>query len=107
MNISFYVDGVYCGNKTNLTNGTWCICMCALWMSHYNTTYYWYVNVTEFGNTSNYNQSETYHFTTALTSWDCEISSTGTGNERSYVIGLIGILGILGILGYFMKKRRR
>ena len=42
-------------------NGTYSICLCdALNVSQYNTNYTWYVNVTEFINASNYNQSEVY-----------------------------------------------
>ena len=37
----------------------------------YNETYYWYVNVSEFGNSSNYNVSDVYVFTTATAS-ECD-----------------------------------
>ena len=74
----------------------------------YNTTYYWYANITDVEN-GNYNVTEIFNFSTAQNHTDCfcgnitEYLETNFG-EKDYIIGIIGIIGILGLIGWFMRR---
>ncbi|GAG61376.1 unnamed protein product, partial [marine sediment metagenome] len=57
---------------------------------HYNETYYWYVNLSEYGNPSNYNVSDIYKFTTVTDASDCE----GLTEEKADDLFLSGALSL-------------
>jgi len=69
----------------------------------YNTTYEWYVNISKFDDSSLYNETDTFSFTTASDWVDCIPSSGGGGgggvviNKNTEMIGLMGIIGIIGL----------
>lgn len=77
----------------------------------YNSTFYWYVNVSSYWNSSVYTVSDIYTFNTTLNeSFGCGGVSSGTGSSDLIIndeFGFIGIIGIIGILGWLINRRRR
>ena len=109
VNISFYSN--YSGtwqlfeNYSNVSGR-----YCAFFPASYNTTYWWYVNVTEFNNESSYNQTDVYHFTTAENYSNCTCSASSgeiifTDIDNAYILTIILIVGGLGII--FADTRRK
>ena len=80
----------------------------------YNTTYEWYVNVSKFDNSSLYNETSVFSFTTAVNRTDCLSGSTDecdVGGGRYNYISIIGLCGLFGIpisfiLYYRLKKQK-
>lgn len=74
----------------------------------YNTTYQWYVNVTD-ATTGDYNISEIFSFTTAQNISDCfcgNITEADVGGaEKDYIVGIIGLMGLMGLVGWFMRRK--
>jgi len=93
----------------NITNGTYCFCMCSgfyidgyIKPMQYNTTYYWYVNVTD--NMGFTNQSNIFSFTTASNPDLCPCG--GRGDIEVYDdYGLLGIIGLIGLLSFIIVKK--
>jgi len=78
----------------------------------YNTTYYWYVNVTDTV-TGEYNISHNFQFKTEPDPEDCFCGNVSALIDeecpqlyKAYIIGLLGLIGLAG-LGLFKKKRRQ
>jgi len=114
-NITFYsnLSGVwdyfYIGTLnttiTNVTNGSYAINI--VFVTHYNSTYYWYVNTSEYFNDSNYNVTPIYQFHTANLSDGCYCNGSGTESSQisyAWVVGLVIVFSSFGILA-FVKKR--
>jgi len=97
----------------NFTAQTFCFCTCGYivdgWHQpmRYNTTYYWYVNVSKFDNISLYNETSVFSFTTAVDRLSCVVSGGGGMGVGGTVVGVIGIVGIFGLLGIIWNRRRR
>jgi len=81
----------------------------------FNTTYEWYVNVSKFDNSSLYNETSVFSFTTAVNRTDCLSGSTdecdGGGGGKYNYISIIGLCGLFGIpisfiLYYRLKKQK-
>ena len=77
----------------------------------FNTTYEWYVNVSKFDNSSLYNETDVFSFTTAINRSDCIVSASVGGGRYSYM-GIIGLCGLFAIPVSFilysqLKKRKR
>jgi len=79
----------------------------------YNTTYYWYVNITDTV-TGEYNISETFQFHTAQNRTDCltgfnqsiynSIIDDGLNNYYHSTVGIVGLLGLTYV--FFRRKKR-
>ena len=77
----------------------------------YNTTYYWYVNVSDTV-TGEYNESDIYYFTTAEDIADCPCYGNSSMSDVQVEqiatgIGVVGLIGIIGILGFIENRRKR
>lgn len=76
----------------------------------YNTTYEWYVNVSKFDNSSLYNETGVFSFTTASNYSEC-VDDVGGGVNRGnsmWVIGLCGLFSFpLSYILYIKLNRRR
>jgi len=70
----------------------------------YNTTYYWYVNVSEYENEGNYVNSSIMNFTTASSASICGSGSTVGTAHFSMLFSLFMFL-ILFLIGYFINTR--
>lgn len=105
MNLTFYV-GTTTVNYTNVPNGTYCFCMCGIDVIKYNTTYYWYVNATEYTNSTNYNTSAIFWFNTAASPADCVIAAGGISYAWAASLGIL-FGGIAIILVLKKRKKRR
>ena len=97
----------------NFSAQTFCFCLCGYivdgWHQpmRYNTSYYWFVNASKFDNTSLFNVTDVFHFTTAVDRLSCVASSGGGGwSDRDSVIGVVGIFGIIGLIGYLRRRRK-
>ena len=110
MNISIVVNDNSYINETNLTNGTYCYCLCEI-PTRYNRTYNWYINTTEYDNADNYNVSGLYTFTTAENLSYCPcgnasiealIEDTDTIKDDAWLVGLIVVF--FGLALIFRKK---
>ena len=107
VNISFYSN--YSGAWTMFekyinVSGRYC----AFFPVDYNTTYYWYVNVTEYGNDSSYNQTDIYSFTTALNVSNCTCSAgfDGIVDFADIQIIIVTLLFMYFLyVGYYSDKR--
>jgi len=74
----------------------------------FNTTYEWYVNVSEYSDSTNYNISDTYSFTTAPDNTYCSAGTLCRGDvSNNNVMGIIGIIGVFGLLGFLLNNRRK
>lgn len=112
----------YIGDNVNqevYANNTWSTDNIAAYISiektdslimQFDTTYYWYINVTVSDHPTVYNQSSTYSFTTMANASNCDISFTDTDthiiSDETWVLPVAVIFAI----GYFMimtKKIRR
>jgi len=83
----------------------------ALYPMKYNTTYNWYVNVTDVV-TDDYDVSDIFQFRTARDIDDC-FCGNATDLEadlpfiyKTYIVGLLGLIGLAG-LGFSRKRRRK
>ena len=100
----------------NISADEYCFCLCGYiidgWHQpmRYNTTYYWYVNVSKFDNSSLYNQTDVFSFTTAEDYDDCVASVAGGGGRGNYM-GIIGLCGLFAIpisfILYLSLKKRK
>jgi len=78
----------------------------------YNTTYEWYVNVSKFDNSSLYNETSVFSFTTTSDIADCACGEVGVSGgmmrDASGIVGLCGLFAIpiTFILYQRLKKRR-
>ena len=114
MNITFYSnltgvwDYFYTGELnvtvSNLANGTYYIT--TVFMDIYSTTYYWYVNVSEFNNDSNYYNTPIYQLTTTSEIANCTADSAFSSQTYTWIIGIIVVFSSLGILAYIKKRRK-
>ena len=88
MNLSIAIVNHSSYNYVNVTNNTFCLCI-----SNYtlDTVYSWYANVSVYGNTSAYNYSGLYMFTTVDVLSDCS-NSIGDNMEITIGAGLLGII---------------
>ncbi|GAG04673.1 unnamed protein product, partial [marine sediment metagenome] len=71
----------------------------------FNTTYEWYVNVSKYDNSSLYNVTDVFSFTTAANPSAC-VSSGGGGLMSNNAMYVVSLIGIFGLLGYFWRRRR-
>jgi len=111
-NITFY----YSENTTvftlldsyiNVTNATYYVHTCQN-MTHFNTTYHWYVYAENYDNTSLNVTSPIYQFTTAISPEDCLIVGGAGSVDTGIAMGVMG--GVLGgLIGsfIFMKKKKK
>ena len=111
VNISFYSN--YSGaweafqNFTNVSG-----LYCAFFPAEYETQYWWYVNVSEYNNESNYNQTDVYTFTTDSYA-NCSSSGGACGEiiftdtSQAWILTSIVIIGGLGIIFADRKKKKR
>jgi len=93
-------------SQSNVTDGRYCLCLCGL---RYNETYSWYVNVSEYGNDSLYNQTEIHTFTTAQNINSCLSVLVGDTmeisiSEFSVIISFI-LFAFFFWIGYTSEKR--
>jgi len=78
----------------------------------YNQTYEWYVNVSKYDNSSLYNETEVFSFTTAVNRSDCVVSASVVGGGGYRYISVIGLCGLFAIPVTFilyqrLKKQKR
>lgn len=103
----------------NVTNGTYCFCLdghinnSIYYSMLHNTTYYWYVNVTDVV-TGLSDISDTYQFTTAENLSDCPcgndtikdiISDSDHISDETWVVGLVMVS--LGLTLGMIRRRKR
>lgn len=78
----------------------------------YNTTYYWYVNITDTV-TGDYNISETFQFHTSQNRTDCltgfneSIYNSINSGIENYYHSTVGLVGLLGLTYIFFRKRKK
>jgi hypothetical protein len=105
VNISFYSNysGVWeaIQNFTNVSGS-----YCTFFPATYSTQYWWYVNVTEFNNDTNYNQTEVFTFATGSLE-DCTAEVTVTTDSGGRFIYLIIPLFFIAAGYIIVKKRKR
>lgn len=116
MNISIYrndsqFEDFYIMNQfLNVSNGTYCFCIdghinnSIYYPMNYNSTYYWYVNVTDTV-TEQSDESDTFHFTTAENISDCEVEDTDTISNESWLVGVIIVF--MGLSIGLIRRRIR
>jgi len=77
----------------------------------YNTTYEWYVNVSKYDNSSLYNQTSVFSFTTAENLSECVDTASVVGGIRGNYMGIIGLCGLFAIpfsfILYLRLKKRK
>ena len=75
----------------------------------YNTTYFWYVNATEWEQEVIYNRSKVFMFSSAWNFTNCttEASESGGWGTYSWIIGIVIAFSIFGIISFigFINKR--
>jgi len=84
----------------------------------FNTTYYWYVNVTNHNDATKVNRSNVFWFTTEKNPRNCTTNTSSTtstgGGGYGYIlydpaiglIGIVGVIGFIGILGYLKRNKK-
>jgi hypothetical protein len=128
MNMTIYGkiinENYFIWNKyTNITNNTYCFCMDGFYFDNnsdyiikpmqYNTTYVWYINVTDTVTGESYD-SDIYYFTTAESPDDCPCGEE-LDNPCANMLALddvsyfyfIGILGLIGVFAMAKLNNRR
>lgn len=75
----YFYTGIINTTLSNIYNGTYDIN--PVFFVKYNNTYYWYINLSEYNNDSNYNKSDIYKFTTNKNSTGYNISVGLTESE--------------------------
>lgn len=91
-------------NYTNITSGQYCFCMCCLnnRPMMYNTTYYWYINVSQYGNSSVYNESDMLEFTTAENINNCSGYTLPDTMEISFGVEQFSFILMLILFMFFL-----
>jgi len=132
MNITWYrndsqIESFYQVNQLlNVSNGTYCFCIDGHYYSPlknyypmtFNTTYFWYANVTDTVN-SDYEVTDTYFFTTAESFEDCPCGGdelieyiSEEGGCRGEIVSspgfeTLGIMTSLILIGFILYKKKK
>jgi len=118
MNMSIYgsTDNINFWNwttYTNITNGTYCFCMCHGEPMRYNQTYYWYANITD-TTTGEYVVSNTFQFRTWPNPSYCPcgpedleelIDDTDNVKDDAWIVGIVIVFSSFGIIAFVRKRK--
>ena len=107
-NLSGVWDYFYIGtlNTTipNVNNGSYNINI--VYVTEYNSTYYWYVNVSNFDDPSNYTKSGIFNFNTTSEIATCNSTLGDVGMTYAWIVGIAVVFSSFGVLAYLKRRQK-